>query len=128
MKTIIPYLFFLSLVSCSKTSTPNPLVGTWKFLNETIANCTNSNYNGSSTCTTPPCPTLSINSNNTFVFSNGFGNVSGTYTITGNTITLVQAGQGSINGTLSGGVLSFVQNNQQAVTNVYCTYTDTFSK
>lgn len=123
MKTLhIPFLaglFFLTLIlSCSKDD-PKPagsIIGSWKFASESLTGCTDPTDNGTDYCTSD-CPILII-ADGTWTFTdpvNSSNSGAGTYTLSGNSITItVSAGtgySGTFTYTVSGTSLTFSDSN-----------------
>ncbi len=123
-------LFLLALVvSCKKdeTTPTSALVGSWKFLSSAKTLCTDPLDNYSEVCSTADCGTLTITSTGTWSFAiTGGATMSGTYTATGNSITISETGIPTKNNTYTivGTTLTFVE----ADAGGGCTETTTFTK
>ncbi|MBL7851630.1 MAG: lipocalin family protein [Cyclobacteriaceae bacterium] len=85
------------ILGCSKKEDPAPsLIGSWKLVSETTTNCTDPGDNGTYPCT--DCYILSFTAT-TFTFSYGGTSIGGTYSTSGNNLTMTLTGGPPTTGT-----------------------------
>lgn len=111
-------------LGCSKKEDPAPsLIGSWKLVSETTTNCTDPGDNGTHSCT--DCYILTFTAT-TFTMSFGGTSISGTYSTSGNDLTMTLTGGPPTTGTytLSATTLS------TAFTHITsgCTVTSSYSR
>lgn len=120
MKTYLNFIFILSILflySCGSEEEDflSPLVGTWESSTVIATNCTDSDENGTLTCTNTYCIRVTINSDGTYTLNNNLDDPStsesGNITVTSSNLTLcasnsVNCDDDSDPYSLSGGELS----------------------
>lgn len=89
--------FVAVTLSCSKKEDPAPsLIGSWKWVSDITTNCTDPADNGTYNCT--DCYILSFTAT-TFTFSFGSDSITGTYSTSGNNLTMTVTGSTPTTGT-----------------------------
>ncbi len=117
-RLILLAVFTLFVFSCKDDEEPlSPLVGTWTLTTEVYSNCDDPDWNGTDTynCSADvdDCIKVTFTKDNKLTISIGDGSISvnGTYSISGNQLTLIIFGD-SLTGTfnVSGNTLTFSYN------------------
>lgn len=116
--------FVAVTLCCGKKEDPAPyLIGSWKLVSETTANCVDPADNGTNSCT--ECYILSFTAT-AFTFSYGGASITGTYATSGNNLTMTITGGPPTTGTytLTANTLSTVFTHSTSG----CTVTSSYSR